>query len=276
MNSSESHCTVVRGGIAGEHTECTCGWRSRATSFFGDGDALATWHRLSVGETIDNAYLHAFLAPVTEAEGKAFGYGSGPHAVAARELFAARLRRDQLAAEYAWAIPTESVMRRLAELSPICDLGCGTGYWARLLTDVGATVLAVDLHPPLEGNNHWHRHEAGLTRQRIALRHFTDVVKGDATTFDVPADHALMLCWPPYDDDMAARALTRYQGDRVIYVGEGAGGCTGNDAFHAALAEQWDPIAHYEIPQWDGIHDGVHVYARKATMSTPPTHHKEI
>ena len=127
-----------------------------------------------------------------------------------------------------------------------------------------------------EHADHWHRHEAGFTRQQVVLRHFTDVVKGDATTFDVPADHALMLCWPPYDDDMAARALTRYQGDRVIYVGEGAGGCTGNDAFHAALAEQWDPIAHYEIPQWDGIHDGVHVYARKATMSTPPTHHKEI
>src|SRR5262249_778993 len=76
-------------------------------------------------------------------------------------------------------------------------------------------------------------------------------------------EHTLMLCWPPYEDHMAALALERYRGTRVIYIGEGAGGCTGNDAFHAALAEQWDLVTSHEIPQWQGLHDEVDVYARR-------------
>lgn len=225
IDASEAHCTVVRDG----HAACTCGWYSPRV--FGDPGPFATWHRLAIGETIDNPYLRAFLAPITEAEVAALAaHGS--------EYLAARVRRDRLAAEYAWAIPTESVVRKLAELSPICDLGCGTGYWAKLLRDVGAEVLAVDANPPLEGENHWHRREAGILRQPTALQHFVDVVKGDAATFDVPSEQTLMLCWPPYDDSMAQRALALYRGARVVYIGEGAGGCTGDDGFHAALAKQ--------------------------------------
>jgi len=245
------HRTTVRH----DRAECTCGWRS--VPVFTGASRFATWHRDAVGETIRNPYLHAYLAPVSAAEIDAIGeHGS--------EFFAARARRDRLTAEYAWAIPTERVVRKLAELSPICDLGCGTGYWAKLLADVGADVLAIDAHPPLEGTNHWHRSSARLTRQAIELRHFTDVVRGDAATFDVPSDRALMLCWPPYKGGMGTQALARYHGDHVIYVGEGDGGCTGDDAFHAALDAQWDLIAEYEIPQWDGVHDGVHVYARRS------------
>jgi hypothetical protein len=74
-----------------------------------------------------------------------------------------------------------------------------------------------------------------------------------------------MLCWPPYADGMAQQALARYEGARVIYIGEGEGGCTGDDVFHAALAEQWKLAASYEIPQWDGLHDDVRVYVRRAS-----------
>jgi hypothetical protein len=74
-----------------------------------------------------------------------------------------------------------------------------------------------------------------------------------------------MLCWPPYADGMAQQALARYGGARVIYIGEDEGGCTGDDDFHAALAEQWKLTASYEIPQWDGLHDDVRVYVRRAS-----------
>ena len=252
IDTSTLHHTTVRDGRA----ECTCGWYS--PRIFGCPEPFATWHQLAVSETIDNPYLRAFLAPVTKAEVAALGaHGS--------EYLATHVRRDRLAAEYAWAIPTEDIVRKLAELSPICDLGCGTGYWAKLLRDVGAEVLAVDANPPLEGENHWHRREAGLLRQPTSLRHFVDVIKGDAATFDVPSELTLLLCWPPYANGMAAQALSRYGGSRVVYVGEGDGGCTGDDGFHAALAEQWERTASYEIPQWDGLHDDVRVYVRSAS-----------
>ena len=234
--STDLHCTTVLGGQA----ECTCGWRSMQ-SFF-DAHRLAAWHRLAVGEVINNPYLREFLAPATSAECDGSGF------------VGALMRRERLVAEYAWAIPTEIVVRRLAEFSPICDLGCGTGYWAKLLVDVGAEVIAVDARPPLEGHNHCHRSAA-----------FADILRSDAATFDVPPGHALMLCWPPYSNDMAAQAITRYRGDRVIYVGEGLGGCTGDDTFHEMLAAHWNQVARYEIPQWDAVHDAVRVYARRSS-----------
>lgn len=250
MTVVEAHCTAVE---PDGRASCTCGWRSPQVLY--DAALLARWHRLSIDVTIDNPLLTEFLGPVTEAE----------HAdpLAGSELMAHRLRRDRLAAEYAWAIPTEPVIHRLAELSPICDLGCGTGYWASLLQKAGAEVLAVDAYPPLGGNNSWHRTTAEILRRPVSLRHFADVVLGNAAMFEVPRSHALMLCWPPYGDSMASIALTHYRGDRVIYIGESGGGCTGDDAFYDALDAQWREIAFYEIPQWPGLHDAVYVYERQ-------------
>lgn len=246
--ATETHDTAVE---TDGRASCTCGWRSPPVFF--DAVEIATWHRLSIDATIDNPLLDAFLAPVTAVEIDAVG----------SEYTAHRVRRDQLCAEYAWAIPTEPVIYSLAELSPICDLGCGTGYWARLLQKAGAEVLAVDVRPPLGGKNHYHSSKAGISRIPATIRHFVDVVRGDAADFVVPTSHALMLCWPPYNQPMAATALARYRGDRVIYVGENGDGCTADDAFHAALKAQWSEIAYYAIPQWPGIHDAVYVYERR-------------
>lgn len=251
---TEMHCTSV----AGQRATCTCGWRSPPSFYFGDDlDRLATWHRLSVGSTLDNPLLTQFLAPVTPAEleytSKLFGRASPFD-----EWSAHRMRRDRLTAQYAWAIPIEPVLQRLAELAPICDLGCGTGYWAELLEKAGARkVLAVDSSPPRDEKNHYHRIERG-----VDIRHYVHIVRGDANTFNVPASHTLMLCWPTYSTAMASNALKRYRGDHVIYIGEGFGGCTADDAFHNALEKRWNMTAHYDIPQWPGIHDSVHVYER--------------
>lgn len=167
------------------------------------------------------------------------------------------LRRDRLTAQYAWAIPTEAVIRALALYSPICELGCGTGYWAHLLHQAGANVIAVDDAPPKTHENRYH----------IKIQYMS-ITKADARTFKVPTRCTLMLCWPPMsrwpsNSSMASDALSRYRGKRVIYVGEGMGGCTGDDAFHEALAKKWKLVKRHVIPQWRGVHDAVYVYERR-------------
>ena len=253
MTVIEAHCTAIESDGS---ASCTCGWRSPQSLLF-DASELAKWHRLSIGATIDNPLLSAFLAPVTAAE--------IADSLAGSVWMAHSLRRDRLVAEYAWAIPTEPVLHRLSALSPICDLGCGTGYWASLLQKAGADVLAVDSHPPLQSKNRWHGAEAGILRRLVTIQHFTDIIQGNAETFEVPRTHTLMLCWPPYDRSMAATALARYRGDHVIYIGEGGSGCTGDEAFHNTLHEQWHETAFYEIPQWPGLHDAVYVYERQGS-----------
>ena len=59
--------------------------------------------------------------------------------------------RHRLSHRYSWAIPTEPALAALAGLSPILEVGAGTGYWAALRHGRGARVTALDLHPVEDG-----------------------------------------------------------------------------------------------------------------------------
>jgi hypothetical protein len=50
---------------------------------------------------------------------------------------------------YSCGIPTDASLAALAALgTPLAELGCGTGYWARLLRARGVDVVAYDIRPP--------------------------------------------------------------------------------------------------------------------------------
>jgi len=74
-------------------------------------------------------------------------------------------------------------------------------------------------------------------------------------------DHTLMLCWPPYDTSMAYNALTAYEGEHLIYIGEAYGGGTGGDAFHEEL-KNWEEVVRYNIPRRK-YNDVLTIYGRK-------------
>lgn len=74
----------------------------------------------------------------------------------------------RIIARYAEAIPTTAVIRRLAALGPIIEVGAGGGYWARLIQDVGGDMIATDAATP--GNNGWYRDlTLGQTFKRLPL-----------------------------------------------------------------------------------------------------------
>jgi hypothetical protein len=192
--------------------------------------------------------------------------------------------RYDLVRKYAWAVPTPQALSRVAEFSPILEVGAGTGYWAYLLQQQGADVLPVDKWPPGTGRNRYSHYQE-----------WTDIHPGDEFTVESHTDRTLFLCWPPYDNDFASRCVRNYQGEHVIYIGESYGGCNATDEFFwlvngdapshivkndgdyewmdgdegAAYAkEQWGPQLYEEIdmlnlPQWWGIHDYLHIYRRK-------------
>lgn len=61
---------------------------------------------------------------------------------------------------------------------------------------------------------------------------------------------------------MAYDYLCQYKGDTVIYIGEGRGGCTGDDSFHEKLKFEYKLVDVYWIPQHFGIHDQLYIYKR--------------
>lgn len=180
---------------------------------------------------------------------------------------------DQLRCQYAWAIPTLDAIQAIARYSPILEIGAGTGYWASILRAYGVNIVAYDAAPPTtpQHNNPYHVGFAG-DRSRPAFvpgTTFTEVLEGDASVVArYGASRTLFLCWPPYDDPMAYDCLRAYQGSSVIYIGEGRGDGTGDDAFHALLEQEWHQTERVELPHWDGTHDKLTVWVRQAVIAS--------
>lgn len=213
--------------------------------------------------------------------------------------------RHRACNRWSWAVPAPEAVTAIAALGPIVEIGAGTGYWARLLTDAGADVVAYDhappeLHPDLdewerrrdrfiEPKNQWHPHAST----------WFPIIEGDTGAAADHPDRTLLLCWPPYDSPMGFDAASAYLdagGRRIVYIGEPPGGCTGDMALHQMLGlNVWcdrceypslyddDPdgpehtcgavarcqvVDEISIPQWDGLHDQVWVAEATLAAST--------
>lgn len=133
------------------------------------------------------------------------------------------------------------------------EIGCGTGYWAWLLEQVGIPVQCFDTAPPGQEKNHWFTDDA---------ERFHAMSKGgEEKALDYP-DKVLFLCWPPYGTSMASHALRYYKGDTLLYIGEGEGGCCADDGFFEQLKAEWTEVADFAITQWSALHDWITIYTR--------------
>lgn len=157
--------------------------------------------------------------------------------------------RFELVKQYAFAIPCEEALVALSELGPIIEMGAGTGYWTYLLRKRGVDIQAYDKH--VGDSNHY----------KFAKK-WTGVLKGRPGKLKKRGNRTLFLCWPDYNTDFASNCLKRYTGETVAYIGEGGYGCTGDEAFHAALNRDWTEVKEVRIPQWEGIHDSLYIYRR--------------
>jgi hypothetical protein len=189
-----------------------------------------------------NEYLEAFEALFPS--GSSGGFWGGPRDFD-EELGAYRARYP-MCRKYAWAIPSDAAIATIAALSPIVEIGAGGGYWAKLLREAGADVVAYDVAPY---KNHW------------VEGRWSGVHNGGPQMVGRHPDRTLLLCWPPMSE-MAAEALKRYRGDTVAYIGEGAGGCTASDVFHARLERSFDCAETVAIPKWPGLHDYLTIWRR--------------
>lgn len=160
--------------------------------------------------------------------------------------------REGMMKIFSYAIPNDRAIRAIADLDqPVVEIGAGSGYWARLLANAGVAVRAFD---SFEYDRHW------FDRSRA----WFPVEQGVPEVLpEIPADHALLLCWPPMSS-MAARAARLYRGDVLIYVGEGSGGCCADPVFHRMLKKEWDELDLVAIPCWPHVHDYLTIYLRRA------------
>ena len=163
------------------------------------------------------------------------------------------LDRQEFVSRYSWTVPDPDSVDFVAKYAEngLVDPMAGTGYWAYILEQAGVDVVSYDLHP---GDNPWHLHSAL----------HTDVIRMNAVqSVKLHPDRTLLLAWPPYSETIGERTVQAYPGDRVIYMGEGSGGCTGTDALHRRFDRRWEEIDEHIPIQWWGLHDRITVYQRR-------------
>jgi hypothetical protein len=166
------------------------------------------------------------------------------------------VNRDTLTFNYAFAIPSPGDIAFLTEYiagRKVIEIGAGTGYWAWQLAQAGVDVLAYDTHD-------WVRYSRFVDTQ------FHPVHEGSVEQLAEHPDRMLMLCWPDYNTPFALDAVTAYTGDCLIYIGEGWGGCTGDEEFGRVLNDEWDLTvsSRFHI-NYGGINSYVGLYRRQSS-----------
>ena len=154
-----------------------------------------------------------------------------------------RALRPLLVASFSYAVPTESCLRRIAELGPIVEVGAGSGYWARCLAERGAAIRAFDRTLPAD-----QRRKGGAFVEHFAIESGGPEAAAEA----LGAARTLLLCWPPgvtnreevdagaapTFSNMGLAALAVFRGSRLVFIGERSDSF-GSPAFFAALDRQY-------------------------------------
>lgn len=179
--------------------------------------------------------------------------------------------RERFVYEYAWAVPNRPAVEAIVEYGPVVEIGAGLGYWGWLVEQLGGDYVGYDPDPRTQLNDP----EAAVREDIVARgdRHgrefedfvhdgWTDVREGDHRAAADHPDRTLFLCWPSQDADWAHKALDAYDGDTLVYVGEGPGGVTGDEQFFEELRREWGVVDSVSIPQWPFVDDRLVVYER--------------
>ena len=171
--------------------------------------------------------------------------------------------REEFIAQFGFAIPTRDILDVISRYAPILEVGSGCGYWAYELRRRGVDIVATD-----PGTGRYAFQSKGAP-----WRPWTKI---EALTADhaiaAYPDRTLLVVWPDYADPWAADALCMYPEDIVLYVGEGADGCTADEAFHARLAQDFDEERVLAIPVFYGLHDRLFVYRRRKSTNQGGEH----
>jgi len=167
--------------------------------------------------------------------------------------------RDWVARLYTFAVPTAEALRAVADLGvEVVEVGAGAGYWAKLLQEAGASVRAYDVAPP-STDGEWNDYHGQVPA-------FTEVQRGGPEVMAAHPSAALLLCFPPPGEDMAARCLQSYAGDTVVHIGEW-GGQTGDEAFERLLLLDYDVSKVVPLPNFGNTHYALSIWARRDPAS---------
>ena len=132
------------------------------------------------------------------------------------------IRSNYFANEWCCAVPDPTSIEKIAQYSPLLEIGAGNGFWANELSKMGTKIDAFD---------------SGLDYGPK----FFPVKMIETLDLDEFKDRTLLLIWPSDKLNWPFEIISSHSWQRIIYIGEWKGGRMANDSFFDYLK------AHYEI-----------------------------
>ena len=163
-------------------------------------------------------------------------------------------RLEDFRHRFGFGVLTYDLLQYIKQFSPLLEIGAGNGYWSYEFTAAGVDYLATDPKP-----GEWPCF-MGLIYPGANIEKLTGI---DAM-LKYPTRNVIW-CWPEYDKPYVSETLTYFEegnGEFFIYIGEGRGGCTGDDRFHDILELHFRLVDSYPMQQFEGLHDHLWVYQK--------------
>jgi len=161
----------------------------------------------------------------------------------------------ELRKRYAYAIPTPTALTMIARRArKLIEIGAGTGYWAKCLSELGVDIVCMDRKPWAE--IHYPVEVGDIAELRKA--------------FEREPDRSLFICFPGKNNPMAHDALRAFMdrgGERFVYVGSLGSACgsylCGDEAFSLLVRDHWKRFKEVGVWEWIGSPVACTVYRRK-------------
>jgi len=159
--------------------------------------------------------------------------------------------------KYSWAIPCPDVLTKIAKFignGKTLSVGCGTAYWESLLSKIlpeETSIICTDVCRK-------------CAQQSKTMYNMNVIILSSADAVLTYSDcNVLFISWPPCDNLTGFSAIRRFKGNKIVYIGEKEGGCTGDKNFFRHLRWYWTLYRTIEIPTWPGVNDKCFLYVRK-------------
>ena len=143
------------------------------------------------------------------------------------------IRSNYFAKEWCCAVPEPEIIKKIAQFSPLIEVGAGSGFWANELTKMGAKIDAFD---------------SGLD---FAPKYFSV--------------NMIESLWPSDKLNWPFEIISSQPWKRIIYIGEKKGSRMANDAFFDYLKTHYEIKDIKQMPRFPMWEDSLYVFERSRT-----------
>lgn len=165
--------------------------------------------------------------------------------------------RSDYIASTAYGRITPEVVAALVSHGPWIEVAAGTGALTAAIKLAGGWSIASDDYSwnsrPIYGTPNWVG-SVGRVHKLDGMRAASHLKRHPRI--------GLLMSWP-YMEEWPTKAARQIPiGQKLAYIGEGMGGCTGADSLYELLDDDFTLLEEVNFAQWYGLHDNLSIYQR--------------